>query len=155
LIQALVADPFPETTRSKRRALLTASVIGIAVVRGGLLPDKIPFLGLEDLTIAEKQVLVLLLFALTTYYLVAFALYVGRDCLTLIAAYHSDVDNELVSPHATANEHQIKAIQGRQRFWDSKSGLRKTAWALAVPRWLLEVVFPIALGLYAVWALWP
>ncbi len=58
LIRALVADPFPETTRSKRRALLTASTIGIAVVRGGLLPDKLPFLGLESVSIKEQRVLV-------------------------------------------------------------------------------------------------
>lgn len=155
LIRALLTDPFPETTRSKRRALLTASTIGIAVVRGGLLPDKLPFLGLESVSIKEQRVLLFLLFALATYFLIAFALYVGRDCLTLVAAYHSDVDDDLVYPQATANQHQLKAIQHRQKLWDAKTGLRKTAWALAIPRWLLEVAFPLALGFYSVCVLWP
>lgn len=155
LIRALVSDPFPETTRSKRRGLLTVCIIGIAVTKGGLLPEKVPFLGLETLNLQEQRVLLLLLFALASYYLLAFSLYVGRDCLTVVAAYHGNVDEDLVFPQPTANQHQMKALQSRQEYWEAKTGLRRTAWALAIPRWGLEVVFPFLLGIYAVVILWP
>lgn len=134
---------------------MTVCTIGIAVTRGGLLPDKIPFLGLDTLDFQEQRILLLLLFALAAYYLLAFALYVSRDCLTLVAAYHGNVDEDLVFHQATANQHQLKAIQSRQKFWEAKTGLRRTAWILAIPRWGLEVVFPVFLGIYAVILLWP
>lgn len=155
LVRALVADPFPETTRSKRRGLLGVATLGIAVVQGGLLPEKIPFLGLESITIREQRTLLILLFALAIYYLVAFALYVGRDCLTLVAAYHGSIDEDLVFPQATANQHQLKAIESRQKYWESRLGLRRMAWFLALPRWFLEVLFPVGLGLYSIYVLWP
>lgn len=129
--------------------------LGIAVVEGGLLPEKIPFLGLESLTITERRTLLSLLLALAIYYLVAFVLYVGRDCLTLIAAYHGSIDEDLVYPQPTANQHQLKAIESRQKYWERKVGLRRVAWSLALPRWLLEVVFPVCLGLYSICVLWP
>ena len=155
LIRALIADPLTATTRSKRRALLTASIVGLAAVKGGLLPEKLPFLGLESISVPEQRVLLLLTWMVVIYYLVAFVLYIVRDVLALIAAYHGDVDDVFVYPQATANEPQLRAIQHRMGYWEAKKGLRRIAWCFAVPRWFLDAVFPLALGCFAAVVLWP
>lgn len=112
-------------------------------------------MGLENISVPEQRVLLLLTLLLVIYYLVAFALYVARDCLTLVAVYLGNVDDDLVYPQATADQHQLKAIEHRQRFWERRIGLRRTAWAFAIPRWLIDALFPLVLGFYAACVLWP
>jgi hypothetical protein len=79
-VEVLVRDPLTAVTRKERLYLLAVSLIGIAMVRTGLMPAKITNLGIE-LDKPNRSALLLLLARLTIYFLIAFIIYAIADYL--------------------------------------------------------------------------
>lgn len=76
-----VRDPLTPVTRKERLYLLAVSMIGIAMVRTGLVPSKIATFGIE-LDRPNRSALLFLLALVTIYFLVAFLIYAASDYLT-------------------------------------------------------------------------
>jgi hypothetical protein len=71
-------DPLSETTRTERRNLLAISVIGLIIVKTGLVPSKISALGI-DFSFTDQVLLFRALSAITGYFLLAFVIYAASD----------------------------------------------------------------------------
>ena len=71
-------DPLADVTRKERRNLLISDAVLIAVIWGSLVPTKIDALGI-DLVSSERYSLIVMLFAVSFYFLVAFWLYARVD----------------------------------------------------------------------------
>jgi hypothetical protein len=71
-------DPLTPVTRKERLYLLAVSMIGIAIVKTGLVPSKIATFGIE-LDKPNRTALLLLLGLVTLYFLAAFVIYAASD----------------------------------------------------------------------------
>jgi uncharacterized membrane protein YeaQ/YmgE (transglycosylase-associated protein family) len=76
-----VGDPLKPVTRQQRLYLLAVSMIGIAIVRTGLVPSKIATFGIE-LNKPNRSALLFLLALVTIYFLASFIIYAASDYLT-------------------------------------------------------------------------
>jgi hypothetical protein len=76
-----VRDPLTPVTRKERLYLLAVSMIGIAMVRTGLVPSKIATFGIE-LDQPNRNALLFLLALVTIYFLIAFVIYAASDYMT-------------------------------------------------------------------------
>jgi hypothetical protein len=79
--EVLVRDPLSAVTRKERLYLLAVSMIGIAMVRTGLVPSKIATFGIE-LDKPNRSALLFLLALVTIYFLGAFSIYAASDYMT-------------------------------------------------------------------------
>jgi hypothetical protein len=78
LAEVLVGDPLSEVTRKTRLYLLAVSLIGVAMVRTGLVPTKIATFGIE-LEQPNRSALLFLIALVNLYFLAAFVLYAVSD----------------------------------------------------------------------------
>jgi len=79
--EVLVRDPLTPVTRKERLYLLAVSLIGIAMVRTGLVPSKIATFGIE-LNRPNRSSLLFLLALISIYFLAAFVIYAASDFMT-------------------------------------------------------------------------
>lgn len=163
-IEILLERPLSETTRKERRALLVVSTIGIAVARVGLVPTKVPALGIE-FSSTETSALVFLLSLVVLYFFLLFFVYAGADIALWRASYHSLQVNAAIKHVSELSEVELVAIRkgvGDQTAAENKVGdaLKSRAWflgyivtPLSISRLILDFVFPIFLAIYAVFSL--
>jgi hypothetical protein len=71
-------DPLSQVSRSERRNLLISDVTLVALVWGSLVPTKIAALGI-DLIPSERYSLIIIVFAISFYFLLAFWCYARVD----------------------------------------------------------------------------
>ena len=108
LTKDLIAyDPLSETTRKERTALLGLSILGVALVKVPLVPEKFAVFGV-DFAKVNQSTFVSLYALVIGYYLVAFAIYAVTD---YIAWRRQEVIN--------AHEH---TAQSRERDANAKKG---------------------------------
>ena len=105
-----LADPLSELTRKERRHLLSISLAAILIAKAGLVPTEISALGIK-LTPANKSAFLILITAVTMYYLIAFLVYAGRDLIVwghaaTGAAFDSAI--EYLSEDSKQERHQIE-----------------------------------------------
>jgi hypothetical protein len=81
-----LADPLKEETRKARLYLLGVSMVSIAIVWTGLVPQEITTLGIQ-FGEANRQALLLILALVVAYLLVAFAVYGASDYIASRHAY--------------------------------------------------------------------
>jgi hypothetical protein len=91
----LVRDPLTPVTRKERLYFPAVSMIGIAMVRTGLVPSKIATFGIE-LDKPNRNALLFLLALVTIYFFAAFVIYAAADYIArreaLLAARKRDVE---------------------------------------------------------------
>ena len=75
---AQLQDTLSSVTRKERQFLLGISLLGIALVKTGLIPSKISGLGIE-LQSANPQALLSIVACVILYFLVAFIIYAASD----------------------------------------------------------------------------
>ena len=161
----VVYDPLSDTTRKERTALLGLSMLGIALVKVPLVPEKIAFLGVEFGRI--QQATFARLFALVViYYLLAFGIYAFTD---YVAWRRREVIN------LSEYEHQRKARQASATVdMDEVLGTKREllgrevrssnpvyrgfagywlAFKAARARAAFEFLLPLAVAAYSVWCL--
>lgn len=86
-----VRDPLSELTRKERRALLTASAIGLTITTAGILPTKVSALGIE-FSITDQASLLWAGMFVILYFLYAFVSYSVVDYTAAGLAYREAVD---------------------------------------------------------------
>ena len=73
-----LSDPLTRVTRSKRRYLLVASMIGYFIAETGLMPRKIHALGMEFAK-ADQRIFLRMISLVIVYYLATFLIYAISD----------------------------------------------------------------------------
>lgn len=76
----LLNDPLSEITRKERRTLLAVSIIGISLIKAGLVPTKITALGI-DFDKTNQKAFMLIFLSIVIYFFFAFLLYAAADFL--------------------------------------------------------------------------
>lgn len=101
-----MGDPLSPVTRRERQFLLLVSLMGLAVAKGGLIPEKITALGI-DLSATQQKNLLFLISLAMIYFLVAFLLY-GFSDYTALQGRRRQLDMErldvLTSLRTTSSE---------------------------------------------------
>lgn len=149
----LLGDPLDEVTRRERRSLLGVSVIGIVLVKTGLVPSKITALGIE-FSPADQRSLLLVFSLIVFYFLAAFIVYGVSDYLAWKIALRRQLNEnirtlldqrrpEKIRPKDTVAHDVWKQVDDRYR-----SKLNPTF--VSVTRALFEFLLPIVVGIYAI-----
>ena len=73
-------DSLSDVTRKERRFLLGTSLLGIAIVKTGLIPSKIPSLGIV-FEGGNQRLLLIIIFSVILYFFIAFIIYGISDFL--------------------------------------------------------------------------
>lgn len=102
-------DPLSIVTRKQRQLLLLASLLGLTLVKTGIVPSKISGLGIEFQS-ADQRAILLIVALIVSYFLVAFTIYAASDFLAwkvsiskqviekTIADYEEDLRNDVSEP---------------------------------------------------------
>lgn len=168
----VLRDPLSEVTRKERVYLLGTSVVGIAILKTGLIPTKITALGIE-LERADREAFLALLGWVVFYFLAAFIVYAFSDFLAWWEEYRLALaeidfgakDTELLREERRRvegrsddySEARIQRLrEERQRAAESVRRLGRT-WRtgvlVATIRALLEYLLPVLVGAYAAYIL--
>lgn len=161
--ETLVADPLSSVTRNERRSLLVLSVIGIAIVKTGLVPSKIEALGIE-FSPGDQKSLLNILGMVNLYLLVAFSIYALADFIGWRARLERQVGKYGRWWRDMRRERKDYAASGRtdwqeaehfaNRIYRAKFDLTLIAKAASPWRAIVEFVVPILVGISAIWVLW-
>jgi hypothetical protein len=88
LYASILSDPLSDVTRKERLYLLAVSIIGIAIVKTGLIPTEITTLGVK-FEEANQNTLLSILALVGLYFLAAFLIYAVADLYTWVSAYQA------------------------------------------------------------------
>jgi hypothetical protein len=158
LTQDLVSyDPLSEVTRKERRALLGLSLLGVALVKVPLIPEKFTTFGIEFSRVNQKAFLIL--YALVVvYFLVAFALYAFTDCVAWVRSERIRYREYLRQDELTrqslgkGNEDIESALKGEGRIYGGLASYGVAKFASRA-RGLFEFVVPIAFAAYSIYVI--
>ena len=152
----LLGDPLADATRKERKMLLGISVLGVALVKTGLVPTKISALGVEfDKT--NQQALLGILALLALYFLIAFIIYAAADFLAwrrALVAYRVDRMRTHGRERRELHPDVLKQEEAFLLEQSKGSVLFGLVRPISVLRALFEFLLPIAVGLYAISVLW-
>lgn len=155
----LLDDPLSGETRAKRKYLLITSLIGIAMVKAGIVPKKISALGV-DLEPSNQGVLLYLVSAVIIYFLFAFVVYAGSDFIgwrkRVSLFYQENIkafvkkingrDNDNYD-HTSEFAEFLENAEERVHFW------KKLSPIASIIRGLFDFLLPILVSAYAVFIL--
>jgi hypothetical protein len=181
LAEVAVRDPLSETTRKERKSLLGIGIVGIAIVKGGLVPNGITALGIE-FTEANQKSLFHILAAIVIYYLVAFVLYAISDLTTWRIAFATALKETMNAPleiiadppkppnlseaeqRANYYEDKLSKMENELRRKEilARTGLDfehlwtpnfliRISMPVSLLRAVFEFVLPLVIGGYALW----
>lgn len=134
-------DALKPETRSARKSLLISSFLGVAVVKVGVLPSKISALGIEFDKLNQKS-FACLLAVLVVYFLATFFIYAVSDFLLWLqnkrkVELNFTLANIFPSMYAIAGVYKLSMLSSF------------VAWL----RCLIDFVFPVIVGIYAIYSL--
>src|SRR5215208_1199266 len=160
---AVLRDPLSEVTRKERVYLLGSSILGIAILKTGLVPTRITALGIE-LAEGNQEAILSLLGLVVLYFLAAFVVYATSDFLAwwegYQAALHEDIApvakflDELIEQSDDADAlDEPSRREVRERLEESMPSVRRRERTrrtvlVATIRALLEYVLPVLVGAY-------
>jgi hypothetical protein len=155
-----VSDPLSKVTRTERRSLLGISMIGITLVKTGLVPSKIAALGIE-FTQTDQTSLLWIIALVTCYFLIAFTIYAASDFVTWRIAFLSSMKTIRSNIKAWKEEADLKDEHLEAAVIYSKNAKPKSSdriifqlsGPLSIMRALFEFLLPIMVGLYAIYIL--
>src|SRR5260370_32381246 len=99
--EVALRDPLSHVTRNERRLLLGVSMVGITLVKTGLVPEKISTLGIEFTKTNQKSLLAIISFV-TIYFLFAFAIYAAADFIAWRLAFHNALSSWITNSYLQA-----------------------------------------------------
>ena len=153
-------DALSSVTRKERQFLLGISLLGIALVKAGLIPSKISGLGIE-FQIADQQALLSIVASLIFYFFVAFISYAASDFLAwklsiskqaiekAIASYEDDLHGNFPQPGTIDGEIEEYRHELHKKI--------RIYFKLIAPTSIFRAFFdfglPIAIGCYALFIL--
>ena len=176
---SLPANPFSDRTYREKRALLGVATAAIALVEARLVPEKIPALGVEQLTVDARIMLVVLLFGILCYFSFAFVLYAVVDYIEWRGALqqqeaelnaemsaHQKVGESLTSGNASGVgeaykvwlEHELANVRLTAKQEELERA-RASRWVRATTpaawtRLFFDFGFPVVWTGSALWCLW-
>jgi hypothetical protein len=173
LAEVLVRDPLSAVTRKERLYLLAVSMIGIAMVRTGLVPSKIATFGIE-LDPPNRSALLFLLALVTVYFLAAFIVYAASDYIARRAAISMVGESELANVFdrvarkykypdgrtlqgqyeaGTLRGREPEAVQELDNDLPQYSTVPGSTQLMAAIRLFFEFILPLLVGMYAIYTL--
>jgi len=155
-----IRDPLSDVTRKERRLLLGVSVIGIALVKIGLVPSKISAFGI-DFTPVNQKSLVYLFAVIVIYFLAAFIIYSASDFIAWRLAFRAALEEILRKRIAARKNVGLRPVDEESRELENMLNERlrreRVVFALSGPvsviRALFEFLLPITAGLYTILSL--
>jgi len=111
-----------DVTRIKRRSLLIATVIGMAVSAVGLVPTKIEAIGIT-FSPSNLRNLLLLIVGIIIYYLCGYLIYYRSD----YKAWEMKLDIEVRSERMQASDDEILRPEREARFQSAETDLSRRA----------------------------
>ena len=158
--QSLLRDALSDVTRKERRSLLGISLFGITLSIGGMVPSKIPSLGIVFRP-ADQQTLLIIVAVIVFYFIVTFIIYAASDYLSWKLEIKSWAIEKVISESEEVYrnycpqpgtpdeevERDIGKLHKKNRFY-----FRKVA-PLSIFRALFDFGFPIVFGAFALFLL--
>lgn len=175
-----LSDPLKEITRKERRYLLGVSVLGIAIVKAGIVPTKLTTFGVEFEKVNQQWLLLVLGFVIL-YFLIAFIIYSTSDFivwrLTFISIYKRRLKalirrKETIASEISETEELIEELKKRlidteytspileshdyqkknARFSDPYNikSVIKLVEPISITRATFEFLLPLCVGIYTV-----
>ncbi len=157
--QSLLRDALSDVTRKERRSLLGISLFGITLSIGGMVPSKIPSLGIV-FRLADQRTLLIIVAFIVFYFIVAFIIYAASDYLSWKLEIKSWAIEKVISeseevyrnyshPGTTDEEAErdIGKLHKKNRIY-----FRKVA-PISIFRALFDFGFPIVFGAFALFLL--
>jgi len=150
LFQNRLREPFTEVTRRTRRNFLAASVVGIVIVKVGLIPTKISAFGI-DFTQSNQNALLNLITLVISYFGIAFFVYMLSELTAWQIAFRSQELKRIQDKEKLKIEHED---HDRMHWFMSRYRLTTNiANPMFILRILFEVGVPLTVGIYAVVAI--
>jgi hypothetical protein len=164
----VLRDPLSEVIRKERVYLLGTSIVGIAILKTGLIPTKITALGIEFRG-ADQAIFLSLLGLVVLYFLAAFVVYAISDFLAwwegYQAAWHAHfATDEIVLEGVLDEEPAPRNYNEDNEEFDQRLAevlpslmrrqrTRRIGLIVATIRAVLEYLLPVLVGAYAAYIL--
>ena len=152
--ETAVRDPLTEVTRKERRLLLGMCVLGIVLVKTGLVPTKISAFGIEFSHTDQKSILIILAFVVS-YFLVAFIIYGISDFIAwrlafraaAIAARERKIQRDIAKRDGADH---LELVKLDPEGWTKLPGAiaYRFGSGASLIRAIFEFLLPIILGVY-------
>ena len=163
------ADRLTESTRHERRVLLGVSFLAVTLIHGGMVPERIDFLGVE-LTTDNQVFLFRSLAVVIAYFLVSFLLYAIADHRSWVGRMRTEYGDSISpdmkrawqklieqTPILTVDGEPVKRLYSDDIARVLADAIVKThtpanrwshfgGWV----RFLFDFAIPISLGIYAI-----
>ena len=142
----LVDEVLQEITKKKRKSLLGFCIILVATIKGGVVPSKIPALGIE-LTPTNQNSLLILIGWIVAYFLIGFIIYSISDYVAWRVKFLSSVSEYYYEKGEISGE----TAQGKivaPGHDDSKIG--NFIKPVGNIRLIFDILLPIMVGLYSI-----
>jgi hypothetical protein len=130
--EVLVRDPLAPVTRKERLYLLAVSMIGIAMVKTGLVPRKIATFGI-DLDPPNRSALLFLLALITIYFFVAFLIYAASDYVARREALRAVYGRSRIRSLYQDLARELSTSQGNVKALHARGALREYASQYDLP----------------------
>ncbi|MCX6120985.1 MAG: hypothetical protein NTX44_05155 [Ignavibacteriales bacterium] len=143
-----IKDPLSEVTRKERRSLLGVSILGLLVVKIGILPEEITALGIK-FTVNEQSGLITLFVLIILFYLIAFLIYALSDFIAWRLAFLSAVTNSIKESRKQPVKDSMTMEDGL-RFSILQKKWATIATPTSVARAFFEFIVPIVITLYSI-----
>lgn len=148
----LLNDPLRELTRKERKVLLATSMVGLAMVKVGLVPTKISALGI-DFDKTNQQAFYLVVGILLAYFLCAFLIYAVVDFVVWQRVWYKCKVPEIVENEIGIYPDDLDMAWWQ--LWENNRTFRIIYHHLPRPvayiRLSFEIVLPLAIGIYSLW----
>lgn len=151
-------DPLSDVTRQERKYLLGISFIAITIVKAGIIPTKVPALGVE-FGKTDQQSLLWAVGLITAYFLIAFVVYASSDFLVWRLAFRCAFRKHVQERLETSQKKDptYSAVKNHEKWFFSR-WFNKIILIFSRPvsfvRALFEFLFPILIGVYTIILVW-
>lgn len=148
-------DPLSEVTRKERTMLLGISMLGLVIVKVGIVPTKIAALGVE-FDKANQLALLGIIAMITLYFLVAFLIYAAADFLAWRGAMIERQLDRMREHLKLQRELTVEQLREEEKIM-GYNPYQNTVYVLVGPvsvsRTLFEFLLPVVVGLYTLFLL--
>ena len=132
--EVILAEPIREATRKERRNLLLVSFINLAIAEAQLVPKEISALGI-DLERTDQSNILILLAAVTIYFLVVFIVYAASDSLAWRQKYMLAIRDH--GPYISEESYHNRAIALLDKY---------LLFPVSLTRGFVEFILPIIIA---------
>ena len=145
-----VDEIFKDITQKKRKFLLVYSLILIAVIKGEVVPSKIPSLGI-DLSLTNQNSLLLFLGVIVLYFIIGFAIYSLSDYFSWKINFISSVAEYFRETGELSHEEAMGGIIAPG--YNTEKLVYRNKFAL-IAKAIFDFALPILFGFYSLFVLY-